>query len=111
MPKSQSLEAEYAKKEQQIYEEFDKLKIKDKQTYEKVEAKRVKAIHKKLSVLEKKRERRLKTWNRLTVKFMASNVSSFLVETLCADFARKRSISVLLLWFAVKSVFHNHSLS
>ena len=44
MPKSQSLEAEYAKKEQQIYEDFEKLKIKDKQTYEKVEAKRVKAI-------------------------------------------------------------------
>ena len=44
MPKSQSLEAEYAKKEQQIYEVFEKLKIKDKQIYEKVEAKRVKAI-------------------------------------------------------------------
>lgn len=57
MPKSQSLEAEYAKKEQQIYEDFEKLKIKDKQTYEKVEAKRVKAIHKKLSVLERKREK------------------------------------------------------
>ena len=57
MPKSQSLEAEYAKKEQQIYEEFEKLKIKDKQIYEKVEAKRVKAIHKKLSVLERKREK------------------------------------------------------
>ena len=57
MPKYKSLEAEYTKKKQQVYDEFEKMSNKNKELYKKTEAKRVKAIYKKLGVLEKKRDK------------------------------------------------------
>jgi len=57
MSKHKSLEAEYTKKKQQVYDEFEKMSNKKNELYKKMEAKRVKAIYKKLGVLEKKRDK------------------------------------------------------